>query len=289
MRIDGRQGSSNIEDRRGAGGVVKAGGGIGVGTLVVFGILWALGADPRQLLGALQQQQQQQQVAPQGDTSVPMGQDAEAKMASVVLRDTEVTWAELFRQSGRRYKEPKLVLFRDRVQSACGLQSAAVGPFYCPADHKAYIDLDFYDALASRFGAPGDFAQAYVLAHEVGHHVQNLLGASAKVAAAKRNRSKAEGNKLSVMLELQADCYAGVWAHHAHTQRQLLERGDVEEGLRAAAAIGDDTLQKKAGGVAVPESFTHGTSAQRVKWFKRGMQKGTIDSCDTFKAMGARL
>jgi hypothetical protein len=202
---------------------------------------------------------------------------------SVVLADTEETWTALFRQKGKTYQEPRLVLFRGSVKSACGMAQSAIGPFYCPGDQKVYIDLGFYDQLKNRFKAPGDFAQAYVIAHEVGHHVQNLMGISGKVHEARNKLSKEAGNKLSVRLELQADCLAGVWANHANRTRQLLEAGDVEEGLTAASAIGDDTLQKQSQGYVSPDSFTHGSSAQRVKWFKIGLATGNMDSCDTFK------
>jgi uncharacterized protein len=201
---------------------------------------------------------------------------------SVVLADTEETWTTLFRQKGKSYQEPRLVLFRDSVKSACGMAQSATGPFYCPSDQHVYIDLGFYDQLKNRFKAPGDFAQAYVIAHEVGHHVQNLLGISGKVHEARNKLNKAESNKLSVRQELQADCLAGVWAYHANRTRHLLEVGDVEEGLTAASAIGDDTLQKQAQGHVSPDSFTHGSSAQRVKWFKIGLASGDMNSCDTF-------
>ena len=201
---------------------------------------------------------------------------------SVVLADTEETWHSLFKAKGKIYKEPQLILFRDVVNSACGTAQSAMGPFYCPADQQVYIDLDFFDQLKNRFKAPGDFAQAYVIAHEVGHHIQTLTGTSKKVHAARLKLGKVEGNKLSVLQELQADCLAGVWAHHAHNSRQLLESGDIEEGLRAAEAIGDDTLQKQSTGRVRPDSFTHGSSAQRIKWFKIGLASGDMDSCDTF-------
>jgi predicted metalloprotease len=212
----------------------------------------------------------------------PPADDAQSRFVRVVLADTEETWNDLFRSAGRRYAEPVLVLFSGQVQSACGFQSAAVGPFYCPADRKAYLDLQFFADLERRFGAPGDFARAYVVAHEIGHHIQNLLGTSGEVHRKRRALPKAEANQLSVRLELQADCYAGVWGHHAHKKRGLLEPGDLEEGLRAAAAIGDDTLQKRGGGRVQPESWTHGSSAQRVEWFTRGFESGRMDACDTF-------
>ena len=207
-----------------------------------------------------------------------------ADFVSVVLADTEDTWRPLFSQIGQQYSDPTLVLFTGSVNSACGYASAAVGPFYCPGDHKLYIDLSFFNDLKQRFGAPGDFAQAYVIAHEVGHHVQTLLGISQQVQQAGRGASKSQVNALSVRQELQADCFAGVWGHVANRQRQILDAGDLEEALQAATAIGDDRLQREAGGQVVPDSFTHGTSAQRVKWFKKGFDSGDIKSCDTFAA-----
>ena len=220
--------------------------------------------------------------------NAPVAQSAEEQelvdFVAVVLADTEETWHELFQQQGAVYREPRLVLFRGAVGSACGLGQAAMGPFYCPGDHKVYIDLSFFSDLEDRFEAPGDFAQAYVIAHEVGHHVQNLLGISEKVQQGRRALSEADGNQLSVRLELQADCLAGVWAHHAHRSRQLLEEGDVEEGLAAASAIGDDRLQKQDQGHVSPDSFTHGSSAQRVKWFRTGLDRGDAEACDTFAA-----
>lgn len=215
-------------------------------------------------------------------------QSAEEKelveFVSVVLADTEDTWHALFKQIGRQYQEPKLVLFRKAVRSGCGVSSSQTGPFYCSIDHKVYIDLSFYDELKRHYGAPGDFAQAYVIAHEIGHHVQALLGISAKVQHARQSLNEVQGNKLSVRQELQADCYAGIWAHHANRTRHILEAGDIQEALTAASAIGDDRLQKQARGYVTPDSFTHGTSAQRVKWFKIGLEQGTLKSCDTFSA-----
>jgi predicted metalloprotease len=211
-------------------------------------------------------------------------QDEMADFVSVVLADTEDTWNSVFRQAGQEYREPQLVLFTGVVRSACGMAQAAMGPFYCPADRKVYIDLAFYDELKTRFRAPGDFAQAYVIAHEVGHHVQNLLGISDHVQRQKRGLSEAEVNALSVRMELQADCMAGVWANHAQRVRQIVEPGDIEEALRAAAAIGDDRLQNQAQGYAVPDSFTHGSSEQRVRWFRRGFTSGDVEQCDTFAA-----
>ena len=216
----------------------------------------------------------------------PLQETAEERelvdFVAVILADTEETWTTLFQQRGLTYQEPRLVLFRNAVKSACGMAQSAIGPFYCPGDQKVYIDLAFFDQLKNRFKSPGDFAQAYVIAHEVGHHVQNLLGISSKVHAAQNKLSKTDGNKLSVRQELQADCLAGVWANHANQTRQLLEVGDVEEGLTATSAIGDDTLQKQSQGYVSPDSFTHGSAAQRVKWFKIGLSSGNIDSCDTF-------
>lgn len=222
-----------------------------------------------------------QQVAPLQQSA---SEKALVDFVSVVLADTEETWQRLFRQRGASYQEPKLVLFRGAVKSACGLAQSATGPFYCPGDHKVYIDLSFYSELKHRFKAPGDFAQAYVIAHEVGHHVQTLLGISQQVQEGQRGLSQVESNKLTVRQELQADCFAGVWANHADRARQLLESGDIEEGLTAASAIGDDRLQKQARGYVTPDSFTHGSSAQRVRWFKTGLKQGDLKSCDTFAA-----
>jgi predicted metalloprotease len=280
--------SDNVEDRRGempmrAGGVGIKGGGVGL--LLVLLAAAYFGIDPSVILqGPLTSpssypdaQERPQVQRPRSDA-----QDDLAQFVSVVLADTEDTWGEIFRASGQTYEEPKLVIYSGMVRSACGLAQAAVGPFYCPTDNKVYVDLSFYDDLRKRFGAPGDFAQAYVIAHEVGHHVQNLLGISDKVQSARRRMSEAEGNALSVMLELQADCFAGLWAHHADQARQILEQGDVDEALNAAAAIGDDRLQRQARGYVAPDSFTHGTSAQRQRWFKRGLETGRVSSCDTF-------
>ncbi len=275
MQWRGRRASSNVEDRRGMGGLPVIGGGLGLLVIVVLSLL--TGADPRSLLdlaggGA--------NPAQQTDAAAPT--DERAQFISVVLADTEDVWNEQFTRIGRPYEEPKLVLFSGMVRSACGNASAAVGPFYCPGDRNVYIDLSFYDQLQSRFGAPGDFAQAYVIAHEVGHHVQNLLGISGKVDAARGRVSQEEFNRLSVRLELQADFFAGVWAHHTQRAKQVLESGDLEEALNAATAIGDDNIQKQSQGYVVPDSFTHGTSAQRVRWFRRGFETGNINVGDTF-------
>jgi hypothetical protein len=254
--------------------------------------LWvALGGDPRdaaQIVAASQQMS-----AGGGSTGTAPARSPEddtlAQFVSVVLADTEDVWKAQFKAAGAQYREPGLVLFSGSVQSACGRTSAAVGPFYCPADEKAYIDLSFYQDLRKRFGAPGDFAQAYVIAHEVGHHVQNITGVSAMVDKASRGRGTAEVNALSVRQELQADCYAGVWAHHADRERRRLEEGDVEEALRAAKAIGDDALQKQAQGYSVPETWTHGSSAMRAKWLTIGLRTGDIRKCDTFSASAAEV
>jgi uncharacterized protein len=277
MRWQGRRGSSNIEDRRGMR-YGKA-GGVGIGAVVLALIAMYFGQDPSVVLQNLPQQQ------PQGEQAPYQESPAEAQLRefiAVVLADTEQTWGETFAEMGRTYEPPQLVLFSGAVQSACGFAQAAVGPFYCPADRKAYIDLSFYEELKSRFGAPGDFAQAYVIAHEIGHHVQTLLGISERNMAARQRASQAEANALSVRQELQADCFAGMWAHDADRSRQLLEAGDIEEGLNAASAIGDDRLQRQSGGPASPESFTHGSSEQRVRWFQRGYESGSVEACDTF-------
>jgi predicted metalloprotease len=274
MQLGGQRGSSNIEDRRGMG----IGGGLGIGGIVIAIIAAFLGLDPSSVIDTVNQvsPQADQRQAPQGAPADEMGQ-----FVSKVLGSTEDVWSQLFQASGRQYENPKLVLYTQAVRSACGMGQSAMGPFYCPNDHQLYIDLAFYRDLKERFRAPGDFAQAYVIAHEVGHHVQNQLGIMRKLDAARGRVSKGEYNEISVRTELQADCFAGVWAHHAANAR-LLESGDVEEGLNAASAIGDDRLQKQAQGYVVPESFTHGSSAQRVRWFKRGMDSGRVNDCDTF-------
>jgi predicted metalloprotease len=287
MRWEGRERSDNIEDRRGmrVPGGRSAGFGC-AGLLVVAVIAMLTGVDPRQLLGILGLVQQ---IAPQAQVQqpqVPAGQppanDPQAQFIGVVLKDTENTWNTVFQKTGARYKEPTLVLFDGRVASACGLASAAVGPFYCPADGKVYLDTAFFRELDRRFGAPGDFAQAYVVAHEVGHHVQKLLGISDQVTALQqRSRSREQANELSVRLELQADCLAGVYGHF---NQQYLDQGDIEEGMRAAAAIGDDMIQKQAQGYVAPESWTHGSAEMRVRWFRQGLAAGDPAACDTFKA-----
>lgn len=284
MRWRGGRRSENVEDRRGvrvSRGFV--GGGIGTIVLILFALY--LGIDPTFLLN----QAPTVSVPPTGTSreARPAEENRLAEFVSVVLADTEDTWNDLFRQAGGQYREPTLVLFTEAVDSACGFAESAVGPFYCPRDEKVYIDLEFYRELRDRFRAPGDFAQAYVVAHEIGHHVQNLLGISEQVQNARARVSQAQGNRLSVRLELQADCLAGVWANHADRARSIIEEGDVEEALGAASAIGDDRLQKQARGFVVPDAFTHGTSEQRVRWFRRGLEEGDIERCNTFDA--ARL
>lgn len=280
MKWQGQRQSTNVEDRRASGRGVRLGGGVGIGTIVVALIAgWVFGINPLTVIGMLEGGPPQQVPA-----QAPPSDDTMAQFVSVVLADTEDTWKQLFARSGSQYREPKLVLFRDATPTACGQGQAAMGPFYCPADERVYIDLSFYETLKHRLGAPGDFAQAYVIAHEVGHHVQHLLGITDKVDAMRGRVSEAHYNALSVRLELQADCFSGVWAHHADKARQLLEQGDVEEALNAASQIGDDALQRRSGGTVVPESFTHGTSEQRVSWFRRGLQTGDLQQCNTFEA-----
>jgi len=282
MRWRGGRRSSNIEDRRGARATPRLVGG-GIGTIVLVLVAMYFGVDPTPLLQTMQQ-------APSSSTSgsQPSSEDLKndplADMVYVVVGDTEDVWKQIFAGQGRRYKEPTLVLFSGATNSACGVGQAAMGPFYCPADQKVYIDLSFYDQMRNRFKAPGDFAQAYVIAHEIGHHVQNLLGVSGQVHSMKQRVSQVEGNALSVRLELQADCLAGVWANHADKARNIIEDGDIDEALNAASAIGDDTLQRQSRGTVVPETFTHGTAKQRQRWFRVGLQSGNADACDTFSA-----
>lgn len=287
MRFDDDSESSNVEDRRGSGGFPVGGGTIGIGTAVLALAAWYFGIDPSIVINgsrALQEHAATQES--RGPVQASPEEQAAAHFVKIVLRDTEKTWAQVLPdQAGRQYANPVLVMFRGATRTACGTGQTAQGPFYCPADQKVYIDLAFYDELKRRFHAPGDFAQAYVIAHEVGHHVQNLLGISQKAhAAEERASSRAQANAISVRVELQADCFAGVWAHHANKDRHVLEAGDVEEAVRAATAIGDDALQQAARGRVVPDSFTHGTSDQRVRWLQRGLQTGNMASCNTFKA-----
>ncbi len=271
--------SSNVEDRRGMRLGPRAAGG-GVGLVVLALVAMYFGVDPSILL---QQLSDESGYSTEPQATSPE-EDQLADFVSVVLADTEDTWQAEFAALGKTYEEPKLVLFSGMVQSACGRAGAAAGPFYCPGDHRVYIDLAFYRELRERLGAPGDFAQAYVIAHEVGHHVQTLLGISEQVAARRARASETEGNHLSVMLELQADCLAGVWANHADRARDILEQGDLEEALNAASSIGDDRLQREAGGYVRPDAFTHGSSEQRVRWFRRGFEGGELSGCDTFNA-----
>jgi len=301
MRWRGNRQSSNVEDRRGsrASGLGGIGGGgvlrllpmaikfLGVkGTIIAAALLLGYGfftGNLPQIIGgsSLQEGQTTQSNKPVKQT----GEEKElVQFMSVVLADTEDTWHALFKQINGQYKEPRLVLYRQAVNSGCGFSSAQMGPFYCPTDQKVYIDLSFYEDLSKRYKAPGDFAQAYVLAHEIGHHVQTLMGISQKVHGLRKRVNTAEANKLSVKMELQADCYAGIWAHHANRSRQILEQGDIDEGLAAASAVGDDRLQKKSQGRVTPDSFTHGSSEQRMKWFTIGYKKGSIKACDTFSA-----
>jgi predicted metalloprotease len=283
MDIRGRRQSSNIEDRRGMR-PVRTGVGLSLGGVLFLVVLSLLGINPLPFLGvATQAPQVEMQESAQPYQESPQ-ESALREMTAVVLADTEDTWSALLPQYGIQYAEPTLVLFSDAVQSGCGAAESAMGPFYCPLDQKVYIDMSFYNDLSQRFGAPGDFAQAYVIAHEVGHHVQNLVGTAEKVQAAQQRASKADANALSVRMELQADCYAGVWANHASRSRQLLEAGDVEEGLNAASAIGDDRLQRMSQGRVVPDAFTHGSSEQRVRWFRKGLEAGSLEACDTFAA-----
>ncbi len=293
MRMDGQDESRNVEDvrdvggGRGGGGFGFGGRSIGVGTIVVALVAgWIFGINPLTLLGLMGGGEPAAQAVPQGHA--PPADDAQAKFVSQVLRSTEVVWSDVFSQAGRTYHPPKLVLYRGTWPTACGSGQAAMGPFYCPADQKVYIDLSFYDLMRTKLGAPGQFAQAYVVAHEVGHHVQEQLGITDKVDALRRRETPAQANALSVRVELQADCFAGVWSKRSQSEMGWrLEPGDIDSALNAAAQIGDDTLQRKTQGTVVPETFTHGTSAQRVGWFKRGFDSGQVNQCDTFDA--ARL
>ena len=282
MRLDEEQESQNIEDRRGRR-VSRGIAGGGIGTLVIILLALFFGIDPRMLLqGNVEETNLPQAPAPQSQQ--PGGEDEMRQFVAKVLGSTERTWSEIFKASGRTYQKPTLVLFSDAVESACGFAQAAAGPFYCGEDQKVYIDLSFYRDLRQRFQAPGDFAQAYVIAHEIGHHVQTLLGIMRKVQSLQSRSGEREANALSVRLELQADCLAGIWANYAHRERNILEEGDIEEGLNAAAQIGDDRMQKRARGYVVPEGFTHGSAQQRVQWFRRGIQSGELKQCDTFSS-----
>jgi predicted metalloprotease len=279
MRWEGGRRSQNVEDRRGMRVTPRLAGG-GLGAIVIVVLALVFGVDPRLLTQMMPAESQ----VPEQGPAPPGGRDPLSEFVSVVLADTEDTWNDLFRRGGEIYREPTLVLFSGAVQSACGFAQAAVGPFYCPADEKLYIDLSFYQDLRSRFQAPGDFAQAYVIAHEVGHHVQNLMGIAQKVHQTQQRVSQEQANALSVRMELQADCLAGIWAHHANRTRQILEQGDVEEALNAASQIGDDRMQMRGRGYVSPDSFTHGSGEQRVRWFRVGFETGNLQRCDTFSA-----
>nr|WP_315430509.1 neutral zinc metallopeptidase [uncultured Albidiferax sp.] len=290
MKWEGNRESSNVEDRRdgdggGSGGGMLGGRSVGIGTIVIALLGgWMFGINPMTIISLLSGGGVPSAQVQEAPAHRPPKDDQLAKFVSVVLADTEDVWKGVFAKAGGTYKEPALVLFRGSTRTACGQGQAAMGPFYCPGDQKVYIDLGFYETLKNRLGAPGEFAQAYVIAHEVGHHVQNLMGISAKVDGMRSRVSQTQYNALSVRLELQADCFAGVWAHHAQNARQILENGDIESAMNAAAKIGDDALQRAGGGEVVPDSFTHGTSAQRQRWFSTGFQTGVVKSCDTFSA-----
>jgi predicted metalloprotease len=283
MKWEGNRRSDNVQDGRagGGGGFGLGGGKIGIGGIAVALVAgWIFGINPLTILGLMDGGGVGTTQAP--PTQAPPENDRMASFVSTVLADTEDVWREQFKRMGANYADPKLVLFRGSYPTACGRGEAAMGPFYCPGDSKVYIDLTFYETMKTRLGAPGDFAQAYVIAHEVGHHVQNLMGITGKVDGMRGRISEAQQNALSVRVELQADCFAGIWAHHAQAARQVLEQGDIEEALNAASQIGDDTLQRKSRGTVQPETFTHGTSAQRVEWFKKGFQSGDLKVCNTF-------
>jgi uncharacterized protein len=285
MKLDDSRRSDNVEDDRGGGGGIR-GIHLGLGgTLAVIVIGYFMGVSPSTLLSLLNggEPQAVTPTAPAPADRAP-GNDPQVDFVRAILGETEDVWGAYFRNMGRAYVRPKLVLFSGQVASACGFASSAAGPFYCPGDQKVYIDLSFYRQLATEFGAPGDFARAYVIAHEVGHHVQNLLGITGKADQAEQRAGRIGANRVSVDIELQADCFAGVWAAQANNARKILEPGDLEQGLKAASSVGDDTLQKREQGTVVPDSFTHGTSAQRVRWFRRGFDSGKIDNCDTFGA-----
>jgi predicted metalloprotease len=283
MDIEGRRRSENVEDRRGMR-PVRTGVGLSIGGVLFLLVLSLLGINPLPFVGVATKQPEVQ-MQPADQPYQEGAQEAKLRqLTEVVLADTEDTWKAILPKYGVQYVEPTLVLFSSAVQSGCGMAESGMGPFYCPLDQKVYVDMSFYNELATRFGAPGDFAQAYVIAHEVGHHVQNLVGTAEQVQQAQQRASKAQANELSVRMELQADCFAGVWAKNAAQSRQLLEAGDVEEGLRAASAIGDDRIQKQTQGYVVQDAFTHGSSEQRVRWFRRGLEIGTPEACDTFSA-----
>jgi uncharacterized protein len=282
MKLDDSRRSDNVEDDRGSG-VGRRGAGIGIGTIVVVVIGYFMGVNPATLLSLLNGGDPQAVTAPAPVDPATSANDPQVDFVRAILGETEDVWGTYFKSMGKTYTPPKLVLFSGQVSSACGLASSASGPFYCPGDQKVYIDLSFYRQLSTEFGAPGDFARAYVIAHEVGHHVQNLMGITDKADRAEQRAGGGTGaNHVSVQIELQADCFAGVWAAQANNARKILEPGDLEQGLKAASSVGDDTLQRRTQGTVVPDSFTHGTSAQRVSWFRKGFDSGKIESCDTF-------
>ncbi|WP_295855039.1 neutral zinc metallopeptidase [uncultured Xylophilus sp.] len=288
MRWEGNEQSDNVEDRRsgggGGGGFPIGGRTVGLGTVAVAVVAgWIFGINPLTMLSLLSGGGGPV-ATQQAPAQAPPANDREAAFVSTVLRNTEVVWSEIFRQGGATYRPAKLVLFRGATPTACGTGQAAMGPFYCPGDKKVYIDLSFYDTLKNRLGAPGEFAQAYVIAHEIGHHVQDELGITAKVDGMRGRLSETQNNAMSVRVELQADCFAGVWAHHSQESKQWLDPGDIEAAMNAAEKIGDDTLQRSAGRAVVPDSFTHGSSAQRQRWFAQGYKTGSVQSCDTFNA-----
>ncbi len=289
MKWEGQRQSENVEDRRagGGGGGFRMGGGrgIGIGTIIIAVLAsWIFGINPLTVLGVLGGGGPVAAPQSQGPAAKPPATDAAAAFVSTVLADTEEVWGKVMQASGARYSQPKLVLFRGAIGTACGTGQSAMGPFYCPGDQKVYLDMQFFDTLRSRMGAPGDFAQAYVVAHEVAHHVQNQLGITGKVDGMRGRVSEQQMNALSVRVELQADCFAGVWAHHSQKSKGWLERGDLEEAMNAASQIGDDNLQRKSQGTVVPESFTHGSSQQRMTWFRRGLESGSVQQCNTFDA-----
>ena len=290
MKWEGERESENVEDRRSSGGggfsgLGIGGRGIGIGTIAIALVGgWIFGINPLTILGMLSGGGAPTEQVSSAPSNAPPANDAQSRFVRTVVASTEDVWTAVFQRGQATYRAPKLVMFRGATRTACGTGQSAMGPFYCPGDQQVYIDLDFFDTLKQRLGAPGDFAQAYVIAHEIGHHVQNVLGTSEKVEAARRGGSPAQGNAMSVRLELQADCFAGLWGHHSQQAKQWLEQGDIEEALNAASKIGDDNLQRRAQGTVVPESFTHGSSAQRVQWFKRGFESGRVADCNTFDA-----
>ena len=286
MRLDDSRRSDNVEDGRGSG-IGRRGAGIGIGTIVIVVVGYFLGVNPATLLSLLNGGPEPETAQVQAPNPADAN-DPQVDFVRAILGETEDVWGAYFQDAGKVYTPPKVHLFTGQVESACGFASAAAGPFYCPEDQKVYLDLDFFRQLATQFGAPGEFARAYVIAHEVGHHVQNLVGITDRTARAESGAGRVGANQVSVAVELQADCFAGVWAQQANKARRILEPGDLEQGLKAAASVGDDTLQRRTQGVVVPDSFTHGTSAQRVRWFRRGFDSGSTDNCDTFSA-GAAL